>query len=71
MSDAMPTSDKKFLVLVQDTTTGKWSITVDSVYEEHADRLLESLRKTKDPSPVIKLDTSDFIQFHDPTEEGE
>lgn len=65
-------NETKYLILVQDPTTKKWSIAVDSVYEEHADRLLKNMRDTQDPSPVIKLCTGDYITINEnPSTEGE
>jgi hypothetical protein len=57
--------DNKYLVLVQNPSTKKWYLTVDSAFEEHADAVLKDLKKRKDPSPTIKICTDDYVTVNE------
>lgn len=54
--------DEKWIVLVADEA-GSWGIAVQSADREAADNFYLDMIQSNDPSPIIKLNTGDFIQF--------
>lgn len=54
---------ESYIVLVCDTDSGKWSVAANTPFEESADEFINDLKEQNDPTPFIKIVTSDFIQF--------
>jgi len=53
----------RHLILICDRETGEWSIMHESKDSESATRAALDKREGGDDSPMIEIDTADFINF--------